>query len=75
MEFERAIALAPSNALAHHWYAVLLATLGRKEEAVREIRRAAELDPLSQPIHGSVIDIERYAGVRKPFSRFPIVTR
>jgi TolB-like protein/DNA-binding SARP family transcriptional activator len=70
-EFQRAIALAPSNALAHHWYAVLLATLGRKQAAVREIQRAAELDPWSQATHGSVVDIERYAGIRKPFSKVP----
>jgi TolB-like protein/DNA-binding SARP family transcriptional activator len=70
-EFKRAIALAPSNALARHWYAVLLATLGRKEDAVLEIQHAAELDPLSQTTHGAVIDIERYAGIRKPFSKVP----
>jgi TolB-like protein/DNA-binding SARP family transcriptional activator/Flp pilus assembly protein TadD len=62
-EFRRAITLQPGNSLAHHWYAILLATLDRKDEAVREIRRAEELDPLSQPIRGAKIDIERFAGV------------
>ncbi|MDQ3665220.1 MAG: winged helix-turn-helix domain-containing protein [Acidobacteriota bacterium] len=46
-EFERALALSPNYAEAHHWYAIYLANLGRHEEADREARRAIELDPLS----------------------------
>ncbi|HEX2779158.1 MAG TPA: BTAD domain-containing putative transcriptional regulator [Gemmatimonadaceae bacterium] len=63
-EFRRAIVLEPGNALAHQWYAVMLATMGRKAEALTEIRRAEALDPLSQPVRGAKVDIERYAGVR-----------
>jgi DNA-binding SARP family transcriptional activator/TolB-like protein/Tfp pilus assembly protein PilF len=63
-EFRTAIALEPSNALAHHWYAILLITLDRRDEAVREARRAAELDPLSQAAQGAKVMIETYAGVR-----------
>ena len=63
-EFRKAIALEPGNALAHHWYAMLLVTLDRRDEAVREIRRAKELDPLSQPLQGMKTVIETYAGVR-----------
>jgi len=63
-EFRKAIELEPGNALAHHWYAILLVTLDRRDEAVREIRRARELDPLSQPLQGAKIMIETYAGVR-----------
>jgi Tfp pilus assembly protein PilF len=65
-EFQHALQLAPSNALAHHWYATMLITLDRKQEALREIRRASELDPLSQPIRGTMILIEMYLGVRSP---------
>jgi TolB-like protein/DNA-binding SARP family transcriptional activator len=65
-EFQRALQLAPSNALAHHWYATMLITLDRKQEALREIRRASELDPLSQPIRGTITLIEMYLGVRSP---------
>jgi TolB-like protein/Flp pilus assembly protein TadD len=65
-EFRHALQLAPSNALAHQWYAALLITLDRKQEALREIRRARELDPLSQPIRGMTVMLETYAGIRSP---------
>ena len=50
-EFRHSIALNPSYATAHHWYALYLSNLGRFEEALREIRRAQEIDPLSLPIN------------------------
>lgn len=46
-EFKRAISLNPNYPTAHHWYQVLLRTLGRPDEALAEIKRAQELDPLS----------------------------
>jgi TolB-like protein/DNA-binding winged helix-turn-helix (wHTH) protein len=47
-EFQNAIELNPSFATAHQWYAVLyLAPLGRLDEALVEIEKAHELDPLS----------------------------
>jgi tetratricopeptide (TPR) repeat protein len=45
--FRRAIALDPSYATAHQWYAELLSAEGRHEQAVAEIERARQLDPLS----------------------------
>jgi tetratricopeptide (TPR) repeat protein len=42
--FKQAIALNPSSDGAHRWYGLLLAGMGRCEEAVREARRARELD-------------------------------
>src|SRR6266404_2795149 len=65
-EFRRALQLAPSNALAHHWYGALLITLDRKQEALREIRRARELDPLSQAIREMTTMLEVYIGIRSP---------
>jgi tetratricopeptide (TPR) repeat protein len=65
-EFRRALQLAPSNALAHHWYAAMLITLDRKQEALREIRRARELDPLSQAIREMTTMLEVYIGIRSP---------
>jgi tetratricopeptide (TPR) repeat protein len=50
-EFQKAIALNPSYALAHHGYAVLLMTVGRLDEAGAEARRALTVDPLSVPIN------------------------
>lgn len=52
--FVKAIELRPSYANAHHWYALYLGTRGRPEEALREIRRARELDPLSPAITSNV---------------------
>jgi TolB-like protein/DNA-binding winged helix-turn-helix (wHTH) protein/tetratricopeptide (TPR) repeat protein len=49
-EFRRAIALNPSNATAHQWYAEELVAIGRGDEALAEIKRAQKLDPLSLPI-------------------------
>ncbi len=47
-EFQRAFALNPNYALAHHWYGNLyLSPLGRHAEAIAELKRAQELDPLS----------------------------
>ena len=49
-EYRRAITLNPSYATAHQWYAEELAAVGREDEALAEIKRAQELDPLSLPI-------------------------
>ena len=46
-EFRRAIELNPGYATAHHWYAQYLAAMGRAEEAMGEMNRAQQLDPLS----------------------------
>ena len=46
-EFERAIALNPSYVLAHSWYALYLAAVGRCEEALKQVLWAQELDPVS----------------------------
>jgi DNA-binding winged helix-turn-helix (wHTH) protein/tetratricopeptide (TPR) repeat protein len=49
-EFQRAIALEPNYATAHHWYGLDLASIGRLDQALYEIRKAEELDPLSPMI-------------------------
>ena len=46
-EFRRAIELNPSYPLAHLWYANLLVTRKRREEAIREAYAARDLDPFS----------------------------
>src|SRR5213075_83585 len=54
-EFQRAIALNPNYATAHHWYGFNpLATLGRFDEAIAESKRAVELDPLSPVINSDL---------------------
>jgi eukaryotic-like serine/threonine-protein kinase len=49
-EFKRALRLNPGYAVAHQWYALYLAAMRRMDEAVAEIQRAEQLDPLSLPI-------------------------
>lgn len=44
-EFKQAIALNPEYATAHHWYAFLLAAMGRHSEALVEIKLAHKLEP------------------------------
>jgi len=36
------------------WYAEYVAALGRHEEALAEIRRAQQLDPLAVPVNRAV---------------------
>jgi tetratricopeptide (TPR) repeat protein len=60
--FQRALELNPGYATAHHWYAYHLAAMGKLEEAVAEIRRAQELDPLSLIINTDVGHILYFAG-------------
>jgi TolB-like protein/Tfp pilus assembly protein PilF len=52
-ELIHALALNPSYATGHHWYALLLSALERHDSAISEIRRARELDPLSVIIGAS----------------------
>ena len=52
--FKQAIELNPNYAPARHWYAFHLAALGRFPEAMEEINRARELDPLSLIINTDV---------------------
>ncbi|HTG53058.1 MAG TPA: tetratricopeptide repeat protein, partial [Candidatus Tectomicrobia bacterium] len=54
-EFQRAIALNPNYATAHHWYGNgPLTALGRFDEAMAEGKRAVELDPLSPVINADL---------------------
>jgi TolB-like protein/DNA-binding winged helix-turn-helix (wHTH) protein/Tfp pilus assembly protein PilF len=50
-EFKRSLALNPGYAHGHHWYAHLLLSSGRTEEALAESNRALELDPVSPIIN------------------------
>lgn len=52
-EFRRAIELDASSANAHEYYATYYSALGKSQDAVREMKRAQELDPLSV---GAIMD-------------------
>jgi Tfp pilus assembly protein PilF len=53
-EFQRALSLNPNDATVHHRYSRYLSSLGRIDEALNEIRKAQELDPLSPVIKANV---------------------
>ncbi len=53
-EFERAIALNPNYATAHHWFGHPLLLVGQFDRALAEAKRAVELDPLSLIINADL---------------------
>jgi TolB-like protein/DNA-binding winged helix-turn-helix (wHTH) protein/Flp pilus assembly protein TadD len=56
-EFQRAIELNPGYATAHHWYAWHLSLLGRYDEAIAEMRKAENVDPLSLIINADLAEL------------------
>jgi serine/threonine protein kinase len=46
-EFKRTLELNPNLANAHHWYGLFLSWHRRPEEAIVQLKRAIELDPLN----------------------------
>jgi len=56
-EFRRAIELNPGYATAHHWYAWHLSLLGKYDEAIMEMRKAGNLDPLSLIINSDLAEL------------------
>ena len=52
--FRRSLDLNPNYALAHTWYALELAALGRSDEALTQIEAAYRLDPLSLSINTEI---------------------
>ncbi len=53
-EFQRALSLNPNDATVHHRYSRYLSSLGRIDDALSEIRKAQELDPLSPVIKANL---------------------
>jgi non-specific serine/threonine protein kinase len=53
-ELQQAVRLNPNYATAHHWHSRNLMRLNKMDEAGKEIRLAALLDPLSPVIQGQV---------------------
>ena len=49
-EFKRGVQLNPGSPFVHEWYAYVLTGLGRNEEAEVELKRAQDLDPLSDTV-------------------------
>jgi TolB-like protein/Tfp pilus assembly protein PilF len=61
-DYVEAIALNPSQENSHRGYATMLAALGRYTEAIREIDRAVELDPLCLVVGTSAAFVRYLAG-------------
>ena len=60
-EFTRALALNPGRASTRHWYGMFLAAQGRFDAALDEMRRAAELDPMSFVVMAGVAKVLYFA--------------
>jgi TolB-like protein/predicted Ser/Thr protein kinase len=61
-EFKNAFELDANDATAHQWYAFDIGAIGgREQEALAEINRAHQLDPLSPLISSSLGNIHFYA--------------
>lgn len=60
--FRRSIALNPNYSTSHHWYALFLNAMDRRGDALREIQRAIELDPVSLIINRELGRTYYYAG-------------
>jgi serine/threonine-protein kinase len=65
-EYRRAIELNPNYPTAHHWYAAHLLLEGKLDEALVEITKAQQLDPLSLGINKDFAIIYLY---RKDYER------
>src|SRR5205823_5662831 len=62
-EFEKAIALNPNYATAHHWFGnSLLEAIGDFDRSIAEMKHAVELDPLSIAINVDLGVSYYYAG-------------
>ncbi|MBS1807121.1 MAG: tetratricopeptide repeat protein [Acidobacteria bacterium] len=59
--FNRSLQLNPNYPTAHHWYAYDLVAQGRLDEAIQQIKRAQELDPVSLSINNDVGEIYWFA--------------
>ncbi|HKY29434.1 MAG TPA: winged helix-turn-helix domain-containing protein [Pyrinomonadaceae bacterium] len=46
-QFKQAIVLNSNYAMTHTWYSQYLAFMGRSDQAIEEVKRALEIDPLS----------------------------
>jgi len=60
-EFREAVRLNPGYATGRRWYGQFLSGMGRHDEAIAEVRRALDLDPLSVIIHTALGDVLFYA--------------
>lgn len=56
-EFKRSVELSPGYATAHHWYAWHLSLMGRNKEAIAEMGKAVNLDPVSPVVNADLAEL------------------
>lgn len=61
-EITSALEISPNNSEAHRAFSLLLTVLGKHDPAVKEMRTARELDPLSLPTNALEAQALHYAG-------------
>jgi len=61
-EFQRALVLNPSYATAYQWHAFNLLVAGHPDDAVKELKKAQALDPLSLIIGADLAEVYDYVG-------------
>lgn len=61
-DFRKAIELDPNYVTARQWYALLLTSLGRHDEAHFQIEKARELEPLSKSVLLNYFAVQDYRG-------------
>lgn len=71
-EFKRAIELNPNYTNAHQWYALLLTTVGRLDEALVEIETARELEPISTVVLGNYLSVRL---ARRDYDSLPAIAQ
>ena len=61
-EYKKAFELDPNDPTTHHWYAIDISLIGgREQEALAEINRAHQMDPLSPVISATVGEVHSNA--------------
>jgi adenylate cyclase len=65
-----AISLEPNEPTPHHWYSLLLARVGRLQQALEQARRAQELDPTSAILAANLANMHLLLGDDEQALRF-----
>ena len=68
-EFKRALELNPGYATAHQWYGEFLASMGRPDEGIAELKRARDLEKTLSDVQDRV----RHAVHRHELPSTPVV--
>jgi eukaryotic-like serine/threonine-protein kinase len=62
-EFQRTLELDPKWAFGHQWYGLFLTAMSRTDDAITELKRAQEIDPLT--LHNQVAFARAYYNARR----------